>query len=75
MNLQYNFWKKNYMVFRVNAGFTSWDLKNLLEKENGILGFGLSVGNNSLIGPIEVTFMGSNLHREPMAYLNIGYWF
>jgi NTE family protein len=75
LNFQYNFWRNNYIVFRVNAGLTSWDFRNLLVKENGILGFGLSVGNNSLIGPIEITFMGSNLHREPMAYLNIGYWF
>jgi NTE family protein len=75
LNFQYNFWRKNYIVFRVNAGVTSWDIRNLPEKENGILGFGLSVGNNSLIGPVEITFMGSNLHREPMAYLNIGYWF
>jgi len=75
LNFQYNIWRNNYIVFRVNAGLTSWDFRNLLVKENGILGFGLSVGNNSLIGPIEITFMGSNLHREPMAYLNIGYWF
>ena len=75
LNLQYNFWKKNYLVFRANAGITSWDLYDLIEAENGILGFGLSIGNNSRIGPIEVTLMGSNLHKEPLAYFNIGYWF
>jgi NTE family protein len=75
LNLQYNFWKKNYLVFRANAGITSWDLYDLIEAENGILGFGLSVGNNSRIGPIEVTLMGSNLHKEPLAYINIGSWF
>jgi NTE family protein len=75
LNLQINFWKRNYIVLRANAGVTSWELKNLPEKESGILGFGVSVGNNNLIGPVEITFMGSNLHREPMGYLNIGYWF
>ena len=75
LNFQYNFWRNNYIVFRANAGVTAWDIRNLPEKENGILGFGVSVGNNSLIGPIEITFMGSNLHREPMVYFNIGYWF
>jgi NTE family protein len=75
LNLQVNFWKNNYIVLRANAGAASWELKNLAEKDNGILGFGISLGNNNLIGPIEVTFMGSNLHRKPMGYLNIGYWF
>jgi NTE family protein len=76
LNLQVNFWKKNYIVLRANAGVTAWDIKNLLpDKENGILGFGVSLGNNNLVGPIEITFMGSNLHKKPMAYLNIGYWF
>jgi NTE family protein len=75
LNFQYNFWKKNYIVLRLNAGVTTWDIESLPEFENGILGFGLSVGNNSLIGPIEVTLMGSNLHRKPFGYLNIGYWF
>jgi len=75
LNLQVNFWKKNYIVLRANAGYTSWELKDLPEKENGILGFGLSLGNKNIIGPIEVTFMGSNLHRKPIGYLNIGYWF
>jgi NTE family protein len=75
LNVQYNFWKKNYLVFRVNAGMTSWDLNDLIEEDNRILGFGISIGNNSPIGPIEVTFMGSNFHKEPLAYINIGYWF
>ena len=75
LNLQVKFWKNNYIALRANAGFASWDLKDLPDKENGILGLGVSIGNNNLIGPIEVTLMGSNLHRKPMAYISIGYWF
>lgn len=75
LNLQVNFWKNNYLVLRANAGVASWELKDITDKENGILGLGISVGNKNLIGPIEVTFMGSNLHRNPIGYLNIGYWF
>jgi len=74
-NLQFNFWKNNYIVLRANGGVAAWDIISLPEKQNGILGFGISLGNNNIIGPIEITFMGSNLHREPMVYLNIGYWF
>jgi len=75
LNIQYNFWKNNYVTLRFNAGSTSWDMDSLFEKNSGIYGFGLTYGNNSIIGPIEVTLMGSNLHRDLFTYFNIGYWF
>jgi NTE family protein len=75
INIQYNLWKKNYVALCFRAASTSWNLYNLLEKNSGIYGFGLTFGNNSIIGPIEVTFMGSNLHRDLFTYFNIGYWF
>ncbi|MBP1669713.1 MAG: hypothetical protein H6Q21_2079 [Bacteroidetes bacterium] len=74
-NLQYNFWRKNYAVFRINAGSSAWDLTNLFMQGTGMLGFGITVGNNSIIGPIEITLMASNLHHDLLSYINIGYWF
>jgi len=75
INIQYNFWKNNYVTLSFRAASTTWDFYNLFEKKSGIYGFGLTFGNNSIIGPIEVTFMGSNLHRDLFTYFNIGYWF
>jgi len=75
MNIQYNLWKNNYITLRFNAGATSWDFNKLFEKNSGIYGLGLTFGNNSVIGPIEITLMGSNLHRDLFTYFNIGYWF
>jgi len=38
------------------------------DKENRILGFGLSIGNNNLVGPIEITLMGVPIcTKKPMA--------
>jgi len=75
LNIQYNLWKNNYVTLRLNAGDTSRDFNNKFATGTGIYGFGLTIGNNSAIGPVEVTFMGSNLYRDLFAYFNIGYWF
>lgn len=74
-NLQYNFWRKNYAVFRINAGSSAWDFGNLFTQGTGLLGFGITVGNNSIIGPVEITLMASNVHHDLLSYINIGYWF
>jgi NTE family protein len=74
-NLQLNFWRNNYAVLRVNAGSTAWDAGDLFMPGTGLLGFGITLGNNSIIGPIEITLMASNMHNDIFAYFNIGYWF
>jgi len=75
INIQYNLWKNNYVTLCFRAASTSWDFYKLFEKNSGIYGLGLTFGNNSIIGPIEITFMGSNLHKDLFTYFNIGYWF
>ncbi len=75
INIQHNLWKNNYVTLCFRAASTSWDFYKLFEKNSGIYGLGLTFGNNSIIGPIEITFMGSNLHRDLFTYFNIGYWF
>lgn len=75
LNIQYNFWKNNYVILRFNAAITSWDFNKLFDENNDIYGFGLTFSNNSIIGPIEITFMGSNMHKDLFTYFNIGYLF
>jgi NTE family protein len=75
LNFQYNFWKNNYIVLKANAGSTAWTIANMFNKDSGLLGFGITLGNNSVIGPIEITLMASNAHRDLLSYINIGYWF
>jgi NTE family protein len=75
LDLQYNFWRSNYLVLRTNTGITSWDPEDLLLFESAFSGFGLTLGNMSLIGPVEFTLMRSNLRAETLFYINIGYYF
>jgi NTE family protein len=74
-HVQYNFWRNNYVVLKAHAGKTAWMPTDLLSRDNGLLGFGITIGNNSIIGPIEITFMASNAHHDLLSYFNIGYWF
>ena len=75
LDLQYNFWRSNYLVLRTNVGNTSQVLEDIILFESGFSGFGLTLGNMSLIGPIEFTLMRSNLRNAFLFYINIGYYF
>lgn len=75
LDLQYNFWKSNYLVFRANAANTTWDIEDLILFDNAFSGFGLTLENMSLIGPIEFTLMRPNYSKEYIFYVNIGYYF
>ncbi len=75
LDLQYNFWRSNYLVLRTNVGITSWELEDILLFESAFSGFGLTLGNMSLIGPIEFTLMRSTLRNDFLFYINIGYYF
>ncbi len=75
LDLQYNFWRSNYLVLRTNVGITSWELEDILVFESAFSGFALTLGNMSLIGPIEFTLMRSSLRNEFLFYINIGYYF
>jgi NTE family protein len=75
LDLQYNFWRSNYLVLRTNVGNTSHVLQDLILFESGFSGFGLTLGNMSLIGPVEFTLMRSNLRNDFLFYINIGYYF
>ncbi len=75
LNLQYNIWRNNYIVLKANAGSTAWMLGEIFTRGSGLFGFGVTIGNNSMIGPIEFTLMASNAHHDLLSYFNIGYWF
>ncbi len=69
--LQYNFARKNYLTLVANAGniFDTWT-DNVL-KENYIVGYGLTYGMETLLGPLEITVSGSDVHRF-LTYFHIG---
>jgi NTE family protein len=75
MKLQYNFFKKLYATFLLDAGSAAMNFDEVYQPENYILGYGATVSYDSFIGPLEVTLMGSNLNSKPLLFLNLGFWF
>ena len=75
MKLQYNFYKKLYLTFLLDAGSIDNHFEDVYVPENYIIGYGATISYDSFIGPLELTFMGSNLNSNPMLFLNLGFWF
>jgi len=75
MKLQYNFFKKLYLTFLLDAGSSDNDFEHVFQPENFIVGYGTTFSYDSFIGPLELTFMGSNINSKPMLFLNLGFWF
>ena len=69
--LQYQLSTENYLTAVVNAGniFDSWADNVLSEKY--VVGYGLTYGMNTVLGPLELTVSGSDVHSF-LAYLHIG---
>jgi NTE family protein len=75
MKLQYNFYKKLYLTFLFDGGTIEQDFGDLYQPKNFMAGYGATFSYDSFIGPLELTFMSSNLNSKPMLFLNIGFWF
>ncbi len=74
LDFQYEIFKKNFVLLKINAGKSSSLFENLVSKGDELLGAGISYGYYSIIGPIELTIMKSP-KENLMAYLNVGFWF
>jgi len=75
MKIQYNFFKKLYLTFLLDAGSAEYAFKDVFKTKNFIAGYGVTISYDSFIGPLELSFMGSNLNSKPMLFLNLGFWF
>jgi len=77
MGWQYNVWDEFMLKPLINAGLFDFKLQDLLQvnRDNFILGAGLSVGYLSAIGPLEVTLSFSPKTQKFLTYLNLGWTF
>jgi NTE family protein len=75
LKLQYNVYNKIYMTLRSDAGGISDDAVSLFAGRNFLMGYGVTAGYDSFIGPLELSVMGSNINPGVMVFLNLGYWF
>ena len=72
---QWRFYKNLYSTVSFDCGYMN-DVYNLWFDNNSfVAGAGLSLGANSMIGPIEVSLMGSNINSSPVGFINVGFWF
>ena len=72
---QYNFYKDLYAVANVNCGYVSDIQSEWFTHDKFVMGAGLTLGINTMAGPIEVSVMGSNRSSDLIGFLNVGYWF
>jgi NTE family protein len=75
MKIQYNLFKNLYLTARSDIGSNQMELEDLIKSENIMFGYGLTTGYDSFIGPIEVTFMGSNINPSLGIFFNVGFYF
>jgi NTE family protein len=75
LNLQYNVYKKIYAGVRADAGGNEATLDELFMGSNFLVGYGVTAGYDSFIGPLEVSVMSSNINPGVMFFVNLGYWF
>ena len=72
---QYNFYGNFYAIANFNGGYITDDYSRWFSDESFVFGGGLTLGMNTVAGPIEVSLMGSNRCSDVIGFFNIGYWF
>ena len=72
---QWNFYKSLYSTVHIDYGYMSDTYDSWFNSNNFIIGYGLSLGVDTMIGPFEISVMGSNINTGVMGFINVGYWF
>lgn len=72
---QWNFYKNYYSVVNFDFGYMSDVYDNWFDSNSFVAGAGLTLGADTMIGPIEVSLMGSNINSLPVGFINVGFWF
>jgi len=75
LKLQCNVYNKLYLNLRADAGGNQMTIDELFAGRNFLVGYGVTAGYDSFIGPLELSVMGSNINPGLMLFLNLGYWF
>ena len=74
LRLQYNVFKRHYIISTLDLANLSYSKSDLFNMEYGAIGYGITWGYDSMIGPVEFSVMGSN-YRNISAFFNLGFWF
>ena len=72
---QYNFYKNVYVIAKLNGGYIANSYDAWFVDDNFVLGCGLTLGLETMAGPVEFSVMGSNRCSGLVGFFNLGYWF
>lgn len=72
--LQYNILKRHYILSTLDLANLSYSKNDLFDVDKGAIGYGLTWGYDSMIGPVEFSVMGSN-YRNISVFFSLGFWF
>lgn len=72
--LQYNIFKRHYIISTLDLANLSYSKNDLFDFDKGAIGYGLTWGYDSILGPVEFSVMGSN-YRNISAFFSLGFWF
>lgn len=72
---QCNFYKALYATVNFDFGFMSSSYDKWFDTNSFVTGLGFTLGIDTVIGPIELSMMGSNQNSNLIGFINVGYWF
>jgi len=73
-DFQYNIYRKIYATTMVDFGLNEMDISDINDIQ-WLIGYGIKLGYESFIGPLEFSLMSSNVDSSLSGFFNIGFWF
>lgn len=74
-DFQYQLFPDIYAIAKFNIGNFEHNFKDLVSTDNLIGGYGLTLGYDSYIGPIEISMQKGVRKSGVLGFVNIGFWF
>lgn len=72
---QWRFYKNFYSTVNFDCGYMTDMYDHWFDDDSFVAGAGLTLGVDTMIGPIEVSLMGSNINSSPVGFINVGFWY
>ena len=72
---QFNLYKKLYITANFDAGYLNTAYDQWFDDTSFVAGGGLTLGIDTMVGPVEVSLMGSNINSKPVGFINVGFWY
>ena len=73
-DLQYKIQSDLYLILKISKGYLAAEIRDLYQKKP-YTGIGISLGYDSLWGPMEISIMKSSIRDDILTYFNLGLWF